>query len=38
MKTPRKHGEWFEFDLEMLTETFHEDILGLTQAHLARLA
>lgn len=34
----RKHGEWFEFDLEMLTETFHEDILGLTQAHLARLA
>jgi hypothetical protein len=30
----RRHGEWFTFDIDMLAETFHEDILGLASAKL----
>lgn len=30
----RKHGEWFQFDIDMLAETFHEDIFGMARAHL----
>ena len=27
-----KSGEWFEFDLDMLTESFNEDLLALAEA------
>jgi len=34
----RRHGEWFEFDLDMLTDTFSEELLTEARALIAEAA